>query len=130
DWATARTTDPIPFLEVVYDTSSAPTSYTPKAGAVPATMRISGAAANPDGWDVDVIRKTYARHVLASICADPGTSPVTTFDAATAADNAFAEAFSYAFASLMSGSRLYIDGTGPSTATVLDLEAPPGIQTP
>src|SRR5262249_6375863 len=71
DWAHARSTDTIPFLEVLYDTSSASTSYTAKAGSVPASMRISGAAANPDAWDVDVIRKTYARHVLGSIAADP-----------------------------------------------------------
>src|SRR6185295_11193025 len=107
DWAHARSTDGIPFLDVLYDTSAAPTSYTAKAGAVPATMRISGAAANPGAWDVDVIRKTYARHVLGSICADPGTVAVTAIDSLTAADNAFAEGFGYAFASLMSGRRLF-----------------------
>jgi len=128
DWAHARSTDTIPFLEVLYDASSAPTSYTAKAGAVPATMRISGAASNPDAWDVDVIRKTYARHVLGSIAADPGAPAATAFDSVSIAENAFAEGFGYAFASLMSGSRYFYDGTSASTAIVIDLEAPTGIQ--
>jgi hypothetical protein len=130
DWAHARSTDTIPFIEVLYDNSSAPTSYTAKAGATPATMRISGSSSNPDGWDVDVIRKTYARHILGSIAADPGIAPNTTFDALTAPENAFAEGFGYAFAALMSGSRYYVDGTSSSTAIVIDLESPTGIQSP
>jgi len=29
---------------------------------------------NPDPWDVAVLRKTYGRHILGAIAADPGTS--------------------------------------------------------
>jgi len=54
DFAGARTSDPISQLEVLYDTNStAPTSYQ-KAGAAPASMRVSGAASNPDAWDSHV----------------------------------------------------------------------------
>jgi hypothetical protein len=130
DWADARTTDTIPFLEVLYDpASTAPTSYTAKAGAVPATMRISASSENPDGWDLDVIRKTYARHLLGSIAAEPGVAANPSFDSLGTAENSFAEGFGYAFASILSGSNYYIDGTSSSAATVINLDGITTLQT-
>src|SRR5262245_18794910 len=70
DWARTRTLKTIPFLEILYDTSSTPTSYS-KPGATAAQMRIAGGGANPDGWDRSVIRRTYARHVLGAVSGYP-----------------------------------------------------------
>jgi hypothetical protein len=123
DWAHARSTDSIPVLEILYSTSSAlPTSYTAKVGATPASMRVSGASSNPDPWDVSVIRKTYGRHVLGAICADPTSTYTTTFDAVSNSTNAFAEGFGYYINAVVSGDRKYYDGINATTTNVIDLE--------
>ncbi len=123
DWCFARTADTIPPLAVVYATSSsAPTSYTAKAGATPASMTVSGASSNPDAWDVSVIRKTYGRHVLGAIAADPTTTYSSAFDAVSDPQNAFAEGFGYYLDAVVSGDRFYYDGSSASSTTVIDLE--------
>jgi hypothetical protein len=125
DWARLRSSDAIPGVNVLYNTSSsAPTSYTAKSGIVPATIVISGASSNPDGWDVDVIRKVYARTVLAAIAAEPGTAANLAWDTPTSDLNAFAEAFGYYMASIMSGSGSYYDGVNKTTTITTNLEAP------
>jgi hypothetical protein len=123
DWAHARSSDSIPVLEILYSkTSALPTSYTAKVGATPASMRVSGAASNPDAWDVSVIRKTYGRHVLGAISADPTTTYTSAFDAVSNPTNAFAEGFGYYMNAVVSGDRKYYDGINSTTTNVIDLE--------
>jgi len=123
DWAHARSSDAIPFLEILYSrTSSLATSYTAKVGTTPASMRISGASSNVDAWDLSVIRKTYGRHVLGSICVDPTTTYVSNFDAVSSPTNAFAEGFGYYVNAVVSGQRKYLDAVNATTVNVIDLE--------
>lgn len=123
DWCAARTADAIDPIDALYDTtSSAVTGYAP-AGTDPAALRVGAASANPDAWDSDVLRKTYARHVLAAIAAAPTSAADTTFDKATDAENAFAEALGCYLAAAQSGSSSFVDGR-PSSATILSLESP------
>lgn len=123
-WSAARTTDSIPAIEVLYDTASAlGTSYTPASGTA-ATMRVGAAASNPDGWDGAVIRKTFARHVLAAIAASPTTAIDTTFDKVTDDENAFAEAFGYYVNAAITGDANWFDGLSSSSSTQIALESP------
>jgi hypothetical protein len=127
-WSATRTADTIQPLEVLYNAvSAAPTSYTP-ATATPASMRVSAAAANPDAWDDPVVRRTYARHVLAAVAASPTTAMDATFDKATDAENAFAEGFGYYLNAAVSGSTVFFDGLSSNSATQIDMENP-AIQT-
>jgi hypothetical protein len=130
DWARARSADTIPTIEILYSTASpSVTSYTAKAGGTPATMRVSGASTNPDGWDADVIRKTYARHVLGAIAADPAPSSSysSAFDSSSNAENAFAEGFGYYVNALMTQRGTYYDGVNATTTTSTDLESRTGL---
>ena len=124
DWCASRTLKPIPFLEILYDTSSSPTSYS-KPGATPAQMRISGATSNPDGWDRSVIRRTYARHVLGSVSGFPSGSFDNTYDAVTNDENAFAEGFGYYLHFAVSGeSSPFYDGISSSLSNATNVEEP------
>ncbi|MCE9634199.1 MAG: Ig domain-containing protein [Planctomycetes bacterium] len=128
DWIAARTTKAISKLTIVYNTSSAtPTGFT-YAGlnnVPPNLMQVGSAGSpNPDAWDPWIIRRQYARHVLANI-AFPSTKTVDTrLDAATDAENAFPEAFGVYLHTAMTGDTTLFDGTSATTATTLNLEAP------
>ena len=123
-WSASRTSATIPSLEVLYSAgSAAATSYTP-AAATAASMRVSAAAANPDPWDDPVVRRTYARHVLASIAASPTTAMDATFDKATDAENAFAEGFGYFLNAAVGGGSTFFDGVSSSAALQTDVENP------
>jgi len=123
DFAASRTSDTIPFLEILYSKSSAlPTSYTTAAGQTPATMRVSGASSNPDAWDGSVIRKTYARHILGAIARDPSTAYSNAFDSVTDDQQAFAEGFGYYMNAAVTGDRKFYDGINATTTNVIDLE--------
>jgi hypothetical protein len=112
---TAKTIAPV---TVLYDTADAnPTSYTS-----PATMRIAGAASNPDAWDDPVIRKTYGRHVLGAISGPVSVGYDSNLDAASTDLNAFAEGFGYYMNAAVSGQTTYVDGITSSSANVLDPE--------
>lgn len=125
DWCSTRTADAIPQLDVLYDpASSALTAYTPVNGTVVASLRVGGgASANPDGWDLGVLRRVYARHVLASISGG-ATSPVDArFDAVTDVENAFAEGFCWYLNAIVSGQASVFDGKDKTTTPVsFDLE--------
>ena len=125
-WAASRTTDGIASMDVYYDPSSASaTAYAPAAGSTPASMRVGSAASgNPDEWDSAVLRRTYGRHVLASIAGAPSTAYDDRFDAITDDENAFAEGFGYYLHAILSGQTTYDDATGASTGTSIDLESP------
>ncbi len=129
DWAHQRApTKTIQLVDpVLYDPASAlPTSYTAKNGATLASMRVaSTASGNPDPWDTSVIRKTYGRHILGAIAADPGTTYDNTFDKATDDYNAFAEGFGYYMNAVVSRDTKFYDGINASTTNVLDMENPP-----
>jgi hypothetical protein len=119
---TAKT---ISTLEVLHSSSVSTTKYTAKNGATPASMQVSGAAANPDPWDASVIRKTYGRHILGNIAADPGTPYDSGFNNVTDDFNAFAEGFGYYLNVAVSGEQIYYDGIDNKTiATRIDLENP------
>jgi len=122
DWATARSSASIPALDVLFSTASAlPTTYAP-ASATPPSMRVGGAASNPDQWDASVIRKTYARHVINAITAPPSTPYDQGFDFSSDEQNAFAEGFGYYLNAVISGDRKYFDGINSTTTNVIDLE--------
>ena len=124
DWAASRTAKGISFLEILYDTSSAPTSYT-KPGAAAAQMRIAGGSGNPDGWDRSVIRRTYARHVLGSVSGFPAGGFDNTYDGVSSDDNAFAEGFGYYLHHAVSGEASpFYDGLSSSSSNVIDTEEP------
>ena len=124
DWCATRTSKSIPFLEVLYDTSSSPTTYT-KPGATAAQMRVSGASANPDAWDRSVIRRTYARHVLGAVSGYPSTGFDNTYDKVTDDANAFAEGFGYYLHFAVSGNTVnFYDGLSSSSSLTLNLEEP------
>jgi hypothetical protein len=123
-WCATRTAASIPSIEVLYDTaSSAATAYTPATGS-PASMRVGAASSNPDAWDGSVIRKTFARHVLAAVAASPTTAADTAFDKATDDENAFAEGFGHYLNAAISGDSTYFDGLSSSAATQIGLENP------
>lgn len=125
-WSSARTTDPIPLLEILFD-SAAGTVYTAaRTGAVevPAQMHVSGAASNPDAWDRAIVRKTYARHILASIAGPATTQDDARFDAVSDEENAFAEGFGYYMNSVITNTHQVIDGVSSSSAIVYELEDP------
>jgi putative Ig domain-containing protein len=123
-WSAARTSATIPPLEVLCSTGSqAQTSYTPAASTA-ASMRVAAAGANPDAWDDPVVRRTYARHVLAAIAASPTTAMDATFDKTTDAENAFAEGFGHYLNAAVSGTATFMDGVSSSSATQIDLESP------
>jgi hypothetical protein len=125
DGAKQLTAKAIPQLEVLYTSSISQTSYTAKVGLTPALMRVSGASSNPDPWDASVIRKTYARHVLGNIAADPGTPFDSNFDATTDDFNAFAEGFGYYCNAVISGEQIFYDGINNTTlAQTIDIENP------
>ncbi len=125
-WASVRTTDTIPPLDVLLDpASTAATAYQKAVDPAPAAVRIgSRQASNPDAWDDAVVSRTYGRHVLASIAGTPSTAVDHRFDMVSDGANAFAEAFGYALWAAVSGTSQAIDGTGPTTAVVYDLENP------
>lgn len=124
DWCTARTAKSIPFLEVLYDTSTSPTSYT-KPGGSAAQMRISGALSNPDAWDRSIIRRTYARHVLGAVSGYPSSSFDNTYDKVTDDANAFAEGFGYYLHFAVSGeSSPFYDGVSSSQSNATNVEEP------
>jgi hypothetical protein len=124
DWCTSRTLKNIPFLEILYDSSSLPTTYS-KPGASAAQMRISGGSANPDGWDRSIIRRTYARHVLGAVSGYPLTGFSNTYDAVSDDTNAFAEGFGYYLnAAVGGGSAIFYDGVSSSSSLPTNLEEP------
>lgn len=124
DWATPRTANPIPQLEVLYDPNSiAPTIYN-KPSTAPAQMRVSGTTTNPDPWDNSVITRTYARHVLGFIAAHPTSGMNTAFDAVSDQENAFAEGFGYYLYAAVSGDTQFIDGLSSSSANTIAMENP------
>ena len=116
--------DDIPELEVFHDSQSVgPTTYAKGSGVTPATMRVAGpSTSNPDAWDTGVVQRTYAHHVLSNIAGPQSTPFNTTFDGVTDDENAFAEAFGYYLAALLSGSANFYDTMSSSTATTIDLE--------
>jgi hypothetical protein len=88
-------------------------------------MRVGASSSNPDAWDLDVIRRTYARHVLGSIAADSTGAFDSTFDRSTDAENAFAEGFGYYMVAVMTrGQRTFLDGTSATSAVQIDMENP------
>lgn len=125
DWLADRNPTTIPRLEVLHDPQSTePTAYAEAADIADASLRVAGiGAANPDGWDQDVVVRTYGRHVLAALAARTGKPAVDAFDAATDEQNAFAVGFGHYLAAALSGSGSFIDTTGPSTANVIDVES-------
>jgi hypothetical protein len=126
DWARSRTAKTIPLVDpVLYDvTSSAASSYTPPNGLVLASMRVSGASANPDPWDLSVITKSYGRHVLGAISGFPSTPYDQTLDLVTDDQNAFAEGFGYYlhFAVNAPDQLIYYDGVSGSKTNTIDIE--------
>ena len=121
-WCVARTTKPIPFLEVLYSASSTPTSYT-KPGATPAQMRVQGGSPNPDGWDNNVILRTYGRHVLGSVSAHQSSGYDNAYDKITDEQNAFAEGFGYYLHCAVTGETVILyDGISSSQATSTNVE--------
>jgi len=128
DWARARApTKTIQLVDpVLYDTSSAlPTSYTAKNGSTLASMRVASAlSGNPDQWDVSVLRKVYARHILGAIAGDPVTAYDATFDKTTDDQNAFAEGFGYYMNAIISRDTKYFDATSSTAVTAIDMESP------
>jgi hypothetical protein len=131
-YATSKTAKAIPQVDpILFDVaSSAPTSYAIKSGPTLASMRIGSAASgNPDAWDNSVIRKTYGRHVLGAIAADPASAFDSTFDKATDDQNAFAEGFGYYMNTIVSRDTKYFDGIDSSTTNIIDMENPAGLQT-
>lgn len=125
-FATSRSNDPVPALDVVLGpTSEVATGYVPATQTTAALLRIgSRSAVNPDAWDDAVVTRAFGRHVLAAIAAAATSSYDARFDAVTDVENAFAEAFGYALWGAVSGADEAVDGTGASSAVVLALDAP------
>ncbi len=129
--ASPHVTETVLPLDVLFDSnSSTPSSYTAATMTASASLRIaSGTATNPDGWDDAMIARVFGRHVLTSAAGAPATAADATFDGKTDGPNAFAEGFGYYLHALATGSSDAVDGLGPSSATVFDLEDP-GAATP
>jgi putative Ig domain-containing protein len=126
DWASVRSQDTIPRLDVVVDSgSSAATAYVKAVAPSAASMRIASRnVANSDVWDDAVVTRTYAQHVLASIAGQPTTAYDDRFDAVTDVQNAFAQGFGWYLWAVVSGQSTALDGTSPTEGTVHDLETP------
>jgi hypothetical protein len=124
-WASTRTTDAIPRLDVLVDPTSVFVTDYQKSGASPALMRVASVqGGTSDVWDDAIVVKTYARHVLASIAALPTTTPDYRFDAVTDPQNAFAEAFGYSLWSSVTGGAVAYDGKSATSTVAYDLEHP------
>ncbi len=116
----------LPHLEVLYDPASTAVSrYTPEAGQTAPVLRIgSPQSGNEDGWDPDVIARTYARHVLANIAGAAATPEDYGYDQVTDPQNAFAEAFGAYFASLADSDDMFVDAISANTGSEWSLETP------
>jgi hypothetical protein len=125
-WSSPRTADAIPRLEIVIHDAPWTTYMPAQTGDIvtSAQMYVSGASSNPDVWDSAVVRKVYARHVLASIAGMSSNGTDARFDAITDAQNAFAEGFGYYLNAVVTGTHQVIDGISSNSASVYELEDP------
>ncbi len=131
-YVTGISADPIPQIDVVYDTASAlPTAYILATEDDPAFVRLaSPGATNPDGADPAVIARIYARHVLLHSASQVGGTFQNDITATSDADAAFSDGFGAFLHALVTGETSVFDGTSDTTANELNLETPGLLTTP